>query len=96
MPLSVKRAIGTTGVLHRAGHLAAFAVTTILFLQWKRHARLHPWLLWPVLTFAFALEWLEAFLFGGAFEWRDVATDIAGLLTALLLYAILRLPWRRS
>jgi hypothetical protein len=96
LPLSVKRSIGTMGILHHAGHLAAFAVTGILFLQWRRPGRFHLWLLWPPLTFAFALEWLEAVLFGGTFEWRDVVTDTLGLLTALLLYATLRSARRRS
>jgi hypothetical protein len=88
MPLSVKRTIGATGVLHNAGHLAAFAITGILFLQWKQPDRFHPWLLWPLVAFAFALEWVEAVLFHNLLEWHDIGTDTLGLLTALLVYGI--------
>jgi hypothetical protein len=88
MPLSVKRSIGTTGVLHNGGHLAAFAITGILFLQWKQPDRFQPWLLWPLAAFAFALESAEAVLFHNALEWRDIGTDSLGLLTALLVYGI--------
>jgi hypothetical protein len=88
MPLSVKRTIGTTGVLHNGGHLAAFAITGILFLQWRRPSRFQPWLLWPPAAFALALESAEAVLFHNAFEWRDVATDVLGLLTGLLIYRL--------
>ena len=91
MPLSIKRAIGTTGVLHHAGHLAAFVVTGILFLQWKRPERSWPWLIWPLAAFAFALEYTEAAVYHNAIEWRDIVTDILGLLTALLVY--LNLPF---
>jgi hypothetical protein len=91
MPLSVKRVIGTTGVLHHAGHLAAFVVTGILFLQWKRPERSWPWLIWPLAAFAFALEYTEAAVYHNAIEWRDIVTDILGLLTALLVY--LNLPF---
>jgi hypothetical protein len=88
MPLSVKRTIGATGVLHNAGHLAAFAITGILFLQWKQPDRFQPWLLWPLMAFAFALETAEAVLFRNVFEWRDIGTDTLGLLTALLICGV--------
>jgi hypothetical protein len=88
VPLWVKRAIGANGVLHNAGHLAAFAVTGILFLQCKRPDRFQGWLLWPLVAFAFALEWAEAVLFRNVFEWRDVGIDTLGLLTALLAYSL--------
>jgi hypothetical protein len=49
-----------------------------------------------MVTFALALELLEALLYGGAFEWRDIGTDTLGLLTAVLAYAIVRFQRRRS
>ena len=75
LPMHVKRSIGTTGFLHNAGHLTAFAITGIFLLPPRRPGFFDAWRIWPGVLFAISLEWLEAAVYGNAFEWRDVATE---------------------
>jgi hypothetical protein len=92
--LHLKRVIGTTGPWHNVGHVGAFLITGLLFLQARRSGPWDVWDAWPVLAFAVALEWLESALYGGSFEWKDIATDTLGMALALAICFIRRLSLR--
>jgi uncharacterized membrane protein YhaH (DUF805 family) len=88
MPLPIKRAVGTTGQWHNVGHLIAFAITVVLFLQCRRPGGYSFCQLWPVVALAFALEWLESVLYRSIFEWKDVSVDALGIALGLLIFRL--------
>lgn len=88
LPLDLKYALGTKGALHDAGHLAAFAVTALLYLNWRRPPLGRIWIGWPIAAFAVALEAAQTTFFGNQFEWRDIVTDLLGIALAVVVYGL--------
>jgi hypothetical protein len=88
-PLSMKLKLHTTGVYHDLGHYVVYTLSGILlWLVVKR------WLL-RILTFAlgvllaFLQEWAENALYHAGFEWKDVGTDLAGLVSGFALMLLI-------
>jgi hypothetical protein len=92
LPLDLKYAIGTKGALHDAGHVAAFAITTLLYLGWRRPLPGRLWMLLRIVAFAFVLEAAQSTFFHNHFEWRDIATDSLGIAVAAVLYILRAKP----
>jgi hypothetical protein len=98
-PLSFKLKLHTIGVYHDIGHYAVYTLTGILLWIVVKH-----WY-WRIPTFAgglglaFGQEWLENRLYHAGFEWKDVGTDLAGLVTGfalmLLVVALMEDPARQ-
>jgi glycopeptide antibiotics resistance protein len=85
LPDSVKRRIGTTGVLHDVGHLLVFCFTVFILCNPK--LSLVNKFLRAALVFGFALitEGLQCLIFLNYFEWRDIITDGLGVTLGILL-----------
>jgi hypothetical protein len=88
-PLSMKLKLHTIGVYHDAGHYVVYALSGImLWLVVKR------WFL-RVITFglgvsmAFLQEWAENAIYHAGFEWKDVGTDLAGLVSGFALMLLI-------
>lgn len=81
LPLSFKLRLHTIGKNHDFGHYVVFSITGILFClaieRWSGR-----WLLFLFgIVFALAQEWAENALYHAGYEWHDVWTDLAGLIT---------------
>ena len=87
MPLRFKLRVGTTGYLHKPGHLLAFLVTTVIFC-WAA-ASLNALLLRSsaICCFAVILEILEWLLYHNRMEWEDVLIDVLGVALGFLIVA---------
>jgi hypothetical protein len=88
-PIAFKWKLHTTGYFHDYVHFAAFLITAIFI-----------WLLAdsPIaktlgfaggLVFSYGQEWAENWLYHAGFEWRDVTTDLAGLLSGFALMMLI-------
>jgi hypothetical protein len=85
LPLPMRRALGTTGIWHDAGHLLCFAITGFLFLQSRQSSGPFLLTIWPIVAFPFTLECLEWAIYANRFEWKDVLADILGLMVTVAL-----------
>lgn len=97
-PLSFKLKLHTVGVYHNFGHYVVYAVTGIML--WLIAERWFSKIAAFLFGFAvaFGQEWAENRLYHAGFEWRDVGTDLAGLITGyalmLLITALMEDPHR--
>ncbi len=92
LPLEWKYELGTKGAWHDGGHVAAFAVTALLYLHWRGAPAREVWRAWPVAVFAIAIEFGQMWFFDNDFEWWDVGTDLLGiaLATGVRLFSVRR------
>jgi hypothetical protein len=88
-PVSFKLKLHMIGQYHNYGHYVVYAVTGIMLWliaeQWtgKVAAFLFGF------AVGFAQEWAENRLYHAGFEWRDVGTDLAGLITGFALMLLI-------
>ena len=88
-PLSFKLKLHTIGAYHDFGHYVVYALTGILL--WLATDR-WPFKLLAFLagsTLAFAQEWIENRIYHAGFEWKDVGTDLAGLISGFALMLLI-------
>jgi hypothetical protein len=93
LPFNVKLAF-TIGRFHNAGHLLVFLVAAVLGC-WRANG-VSPRLLRLIglVALAVAIEGVEKLVtYRNPFEWRDLALDVAGILSGFLLSFLL--PSRR-
>ncbi len=88
-PLSFKLKLHTVGAYHDFGHYAVYTVTALLLWLAGRHwfGRMFTFSLGVGL--AFAQEWAENKLYHAGFEWRDIGTDLAGLVSGYALMVMI-------
>jgi hypothetical protein len=88
-PLSFKLRLHTTGIFHVIGHYVVYTLTGILL--WMVAGR---WfgrvsMFCVGLAMAFGQEWIENWIYHAGFEWRDVRTDLAGLVSGYLVMVVI-------
>ena len=91
-PVSFKLKLHTTGPYHDYGHYVAFIVTGVFI--WLIAGRIYGKVLGFLggAAFSYAQEWAENKIYHAGFEWKDVGSDLAGLVTGfalMLLFASL-------
>jgi hypothetical protein len=88
-PVSFKLKLHTVGPYHDYGHYIAFILTGIFI--WLIAGRTYGKVLGFAggAAFSFAQEWAENKLYHAGFEWKDVATDGAGLITGFALMLLI-------
>ena len=84
-PLSFKLRLHTTGVYHNIGHYVVYVITGILFwlITKSAYGKVFAFVLGVAL--AFGQEWIENKMYHAGFEWKDVGTDLAGLVSGFAL-----------
>ena len=87
-PVSFKLKLHTTGAMHDYGHYIAFLVTAIfLWLIAERPlGRIAGFL--GGMVFSYSQEWAENKLYHAGFEWKDVGTDLAGLVSGFVFMVL--------
>ena len=84
-PLSFKLKLHTTGGYHDFGHYCVYGLTGIILWlaadSWV--GRIVTFLMGA--TLAFGQEWLENHMYHAGFEWKDVGSDLAGLVSGYAL-----------
>lgn len=88
-PLSFKLRLHTIGPYHDFGHYIVYGLTGI-FLWWVTKR-------WFSRVFAFLFgvglslgqEWIENKIYHAGFEWRDVGSDLAGLVSGFALMVLI-------
>jgi len=89
-PLSFKLKLHTVGLYHDIGHYVVYTLTGILLWVVVRRR----WYL-RVISFAFGVglaygqEWAENRIYHQGFEWKDVGTDLAGLVSGFALMLLI-------
>jgi glycopeptide antibiotics resistance protein len=98
LPLSFKWKLHTHGSLHDYLHYAAFFVTAIFLWLISKGALGRTFAFAAGLIFSYLQEWAENWIYHAGFEWRDVITDFAGLLSGFALMFLITslLPARRD
>ena len=88
-PLSFKLRLHTIGPFHDFAHYSVYLLTGIFFWlaadRW--YGRLTGFVLGVMISAA--QEWTENKLYHAGFEWKDVATDLAGLISGFALMLLL-------
>ena len=89
-PLSFKLRLHTHGPFHNFAHYVAFLLTAVFlwFITERVWGRLLG--LCGGVVFAYSQEWAENKLYHAGFEWKDVSTDIAGLISGFALMTLIR------
>ena len=101
LPIEVKEAIGTetnsslpamrhqAAIRHRAGHLIAFGVASLLFAaaSIKKAHRLYYFLF--IVGLGSTIEYMQHAIFGSLFEWWDVWDDALAAAISCLLGSLL-------
>jgi hypothetical protein len=88
LPGEMKEFTHTTGLLHRAVHIVAFAALAIGVSSWFR-----GWI-WKFIANAgfiilgVLLELLQHYFYGGVYRWADVFDDSIGVLAGLCLRSV--------
>lgn len=101
-PFRFKQFLGTTGLLHNAGHFVAFGISTIILSRSTTTARSRYFHIFLVCSLGAVLEFLQTAIYHNNFEWRDLFIDYAGVVvfpplarcTALWMRAPLALKWK--
>ena len=88
-PLSFKLKLHTIGVCHNLGHYVVYTVTGILLWLVVERWYLRVFAFMGGVTLAYGQEWAENKLYHAGFEWKDVATDLAGLVTGFALMLLI-------
>ena len=91
MPFPMKMQLGTMGRLHAAGHYFAFLVTVFLLCKELKDLPGRVAGCAAAAALAILLEALETVMYRNRFEWRDVATDFAGVVTGIILVTLVLL-----
>jgi hypothetical protein len=88
LPFHFKSRLHTMGTYHNIGHYAVYLMTGILiWVAAERGSnRVIGFLLGVGLSFG--QEWLENHVYHAGFEWRDVGTDLAGLISSFGLMLV--------
>ena len=88
-PLSFKLRLHTIGALHDFGHYVVYALTGIFLwiVAERRVTRVFAFLFGIVLSVG--QEWAENRMYHAGFEWKDVVTDLAGLVTGFALMIVI-------
>ncbi len=84
-PYHLKIWLGTTGHLHEAGHVLAFALTTLLICWLVPSVTGKLLRCAAVFAFAMFLEAFEMLVYHAPFEWEDIALDTLGILGGCLI-----------
>ena len=97
LPIEVKKAIGTetssslpaerprAAVKHRAGHMIAFGIASLLFAAASaRKTHRLPYFLF-ISALGSTIEYLQYVIFGSVFEWWDIRDDILAAAVGCLL-----------
>lgn len=88
-PLRVKNAMGTTGILHSAGHMFVFAVSGVMLLAFADTPISRVWRVLFIFLFCASLEALQTVIYHNHFEWSDLFIDYLAVgISPFLLHAI--------
>ena len=88
IPLSFKLKLHTTGHYHDFGHYFVFLITAVMACQLARRFAGRLFVFFVVLAVALIQEWLENHMYHAGYEWKDVVTDLAGIVTGFALVTL--------
>ena len=94
-PYDVKLRLGTNGRFHELGHLAIFAVTSVIVCWAAATARQMLPRFLAICCFAILMEALETAIYRNAYEWRDVGVDVLGAALGVFC-ALMRTNYRST
>jgi hypothetical protein len=89
-PFAIKFHLRTIGAFHYLGHSSIFFVTAVLILWNATGLVSKAWRSVSVVLFGALLELLEAISFHNVFEWRDVLSDVVGVVIAVVLVSAVK------
>lgn len=84
-PIKLKFELHTLGRMHYLGHWLIFLITAMLFCWGASGTVVKLRRCLGAVCLGILLEWLERVIYHNAYEWKDVLTDSAGVLAALVL-----------
>ena len=84
-PLAFKLKLHTSGPFHDYVHYIAFILTAIFLWLITERPSGKVFSFFGGIAFSYAQEWAENRIYHAGFEWRDVATDLVGLMSGYVL-----------
>jgi hypothetical protein len=95
-PLSFKLKLHTVGPYHDFGHYIVYLLTAILICQVAKRFGGRVAGFFFALALALGQEWLENQMYHAGYEWKDVATDMAGTLSGFALVTLMTVLFQDS
>ncbi len=87
-PLSFKLKLHTVGPYHDFGHYLVYLVTAILICTSAKRLGGRVAGFFAAMVLALGQEWLENHMYHAGFEWKDVGSDLAGLVSGFALVTL--------